>query len=234
MHTRGPLAPQKLSSLTAFQTSPLYSRASNCRERDSCAYRCLANASARPGRKSKHPVAQPNPKSFGKPGSFDKPGSFGKPQPSKRQQPKQPDQQEAADLAFLRQQKASNASKKVLRVSGLQRAAALRGHSPTAEPFYVALSAHKVGLAANPHVSAIHVVTWEPHIKLNLPHCNPFPPLPPSPKLHPSPSSHTPPKPLPHPSAQSLTLRQRTTLLPPPPTPNTPPTLCPLNYTTPK
>ena len=148
-HTHGILAPQQLSSLTAFQTSPLCSRAKNCRETDVGRHPCQANASARPSRKSKHPFPQPNPKSFGKPGSFDKP------QQPKRSQPKQTDQQEAADLAFLRQQKASNASKKVLRVSGLQRAAALRGHSPTAEPYSVALSAYQVGVTKTPPVPTI-------------------------------------------------------------------------------
>ena len=155
LHPHGNTAPQQLSSLTAFQTSPLCSRARNCRKKQVCVYHCQANASARPGRKSKHPFAQPNPKSFGKPGSSDKPASPTKPQRSKQQKPKQPDQREAADLAFLRQQKASIASKKVLRVSGLQRAAALQGHAPTADPFSVALSAHKVGVAKNPHVLAI-------------------------------------------------------------------------------
>lgn len=178
LHAQGTLPPQQLSSLTAFQTSSLCSRARNCREKNVGAYLCWANASARPGRKSKHPFAQPNPKSVGKPGSFDKPGLAGKPQQSKRQQPKQPDQQEAADLAFLRQQKASNASKKVLRVSGLQRAAAIRGLSPTAAPFSVALSAHKVGVAQTPYVLTICVVTCEPPINFNLPHCNLSPPTP--------------------------------------------------------
>ena len=152
LHTHGTMAPQQLRSLAAFQPSSLCSRAKNCKEKNVFACLCQAKASARPGRKSKHPSAQPNPKSFSKPGSFDKPGSSSKPQQSKRQQLKQSDQQEAADLAFLRQQKASDASKKVLRVSGLQRAAAIRGHTAIAEPFSVALAAYKVDIVRIPPV----------------------------------------------------------------------------------
>ena len=129
---------QQVSGSKAFQGVPLCNRARHCRMQIARGHQCQAKASTKSGNKSKHPFAQPNPKSFRKPGS---PGFA--PQ-TQRQQPKQTDQQEAADLASLRQQKATYASKKVLRVSGLQRAAALQGHSPTAEPFSAALTAHKV------------------------------------------------------------------------------------------
>lgn len=153
LHPHGTLAPQQLRSLTAIQTMPPCRRARNSRRQHVRLYHCQAIASARPDRKSKHPFAQPKPKIFGKPGSSDRP------QQPKQRKTKHPDEQEAADLAFLRQQKASNASKKVLRVSGLQRAAAIRGHSPTAEPFSVALAAYKVGVIVSPPVVTVSGVT---------------------------------------------------------------------------
>lgn len=96
---------------------------------------CQAKASAKPGENSKPSFAQSKRKPS---------GAFSKTQQSRLKKFKGAHQQEAADLALLRQQKATSASKKVLKVNGLQRAAALRGLSPTAQPFSVAHSAFQV------------------------------------------------------------------------------------------
>ena len=116
---------------------------------------CQSNAATKPGRKSK--PAFPHPKV--KPATG--PPASSKAQQHQRQKPKHAGQQEASDLALLRQQKATSASQKVLRFSGLQRASALCGHSPEAEPFSVALNAFKV-------TSTHHTVACQ---NLFLKHC---------------------------------------------------------------
>ncbi|KAL3140824.1 hypothetical protein ABBQ32_14194 [Trebouxia sp. C0010 RCD-2024] len=126
------MAGHKLLEWTAVHSVTLQKRIVSQRKLG----RCQAHASTRPARKSRNPVARPSPK------SDKKPGSPTKPQRPNWQTSRQSD--EAADLALIRQQKATNASKKVRSVSGLQRAAALQGLSPTVKPFSVALAAYKV------------------------------------------------------------------------------------------
>lgn len=126
------MAGHQLSNRTAIHSVTLQQRVVKQKKLG----RCHAHASTRPARKSKNPIARPNPK------SAKRPGSPNKTQRTNWQTSKQSDQ--AADLALIRQQKATNASKKVRSVSGLQRAAALQGLNPTVKPFSVALTAYKV------------------------------------------------------------------------------------------
>ena len=77
-------------------------------------------------------------KGFGTPSKhrFAKPGVTGKAkQQSRSPSRKQTGQQEVADLAALRQQKATSAAKQARGISGLQRAVAIRGLDALPQPF---------------------------------------------------------------------------------------------------
>lgn len=154
------MAGHQLSNRTAIHSVTLQQRVVKQKKLG----RCHAHASTRPARKSKNPIARPNPK------SAKRPGSPNKTQRTNWQTSKQSDQ--AADLALIRQQKATNASKKVRSVSGLQRAAALQGLNPTVKPFSVALTAYKVSTAQQAHQLATC-------LRLQALHRIPPPPVPP-------------------------------------------------------
>ena len=95
-----------------------------------CGKKCYCQAAASSN-------AEPKSKRrFSKPKEHVRESVPGRPQQSRRFQPRErADQQDMADLAALKQKKATSASRQAGRLNGLQRAAALQGLDSLPEPF---------------------------------------------------------------------------------------------------